>query len=119
VREEVRQAQAQAKAAASNPQLANENTRLQRELEQVKANTVAQVAVNACQNNLRQIQAAAQQWGLEKQKPAGTPVTPADLLEVAKYIPGGKIPTCPSGGTYGLFVVGTPPPCSVPGHAVR
>jgi hypothetical protein len=75
----------------------------------VKARTTSQQ--NACINNLRQIDAAKQQWALEKGKPA-TAVPTWD--DIQPYI--GQIPHCPAGGTYTINAVGERPTCSVPGH---
>jgi hypothetical protein len=118
VRDEARQAQTAMKTASANPQLANENNKLKTELEQLKQTGAAQVAQAACVNNLRQIAGLAQQWAQLHQKPAGTPLSPADLIEVARALPGGRVPVCPAGGTYGVVVVGANPQCSVPGHVV-
>jgi len=58
----------------------------------VKARNTAQS--NACINNMRQIDSAIQQWALE----AGKKNTDApDPNEIAKYIKGNKLPTCPAG----------------------
>jgi hypothetical protein len=70
---------------------------------------------NACINNLRQIDAAKQQWALEKNKPANAIPTAQDLLP---YFKDGIFPACPSGGTYVLNAVGELPSCSVPGHVL-
>jgi TolA-binding protein len=68
---------------------------------------------NACINILREIDAAKQQWALEKNKPASAVPAAQDLLP---YFKDGVFPTCPSGGTYTLNAVGELPSCSVPGH---
>jgi len=68
---------------------------------------------NACINNLRQIDAAKQQWALEKGKQA-TDVPTWDDIKPYLY----KIPQCPAGGTYTINAVGERPTCSVPGHAL-
>ena len=71
---------------------------------------------NACVNYLRQIDGAKQQWALENRKnAAAVPVA----LELAPYFKDGLIPKCPAGGTYILGSVGTPPRCSIPGHALQ
>jgi hypothetical protein len=75
----------------------------------VKARTASQQ--NACINNLRQIDAAKQQWALEKGKTA-TDVPTWD--DIQPYI--GRILHCPVGGTYTINAVGEKPTCSVPGH---
>jgi hypothetical protein len=73
------------------------------------------IARNACINNLRQIDAAKQQWALEKSKTADTVPTEQDLLP---YFKDGIFPACPSGGTYAINAVGEVPTCSVFGHAL-
>lgn len=70
---------------------------------------------NACINNLRQIDAAKQQWALEKNKTAEAVPTAQDL---APYFKDNALPACPSGGTYSINAVGELPTCSVPGHAL-
>jgi DNA repair exonuclease SbcCD ATPase subunit len=71
--------------------------------------------LNACINNLRQIDGAKQQWALEHGKTAGALLTPADLQP---YLKSNTLPSCPGGGVYNLNPVGIPPICSVPGHAL-
>jgi chromosome segregation ATPase len=70
---------------------------------------------NACINNLRQIDAAKQQWALEKNKTPEAIPTVQDLLP---YLKDGVFPVCPSGGTYTLNAVGELPSCSIPGHVL-
>jgi chromosome segregation ATPase len=77
------------------------------------ASTTAQV--NACINNLRQIDAAKQGWALEYNRPANAVPTVQDLLP---YFADGLAPVCPSGGIYTLNAVGLPPTCSVSGHVL-
>jgi hypothetical protein len=77
----------------------------------VKARTTAQE--NACINNLRQIDAAKNQWALEKNKKTGDVPTEVDL---EPYLMNGKFPVCPQGGTYTIGAVGEKPTCSIPGH---
>ena len=68
---------------------------------------------NADINNLRQIDAAKQQWALENGKKVGDLVTEADITP---YLSGGKIPKSPAGGKYTIGKVGENPTCSIPGH---
>jgi len=77
------------------------------------ARTTAQQ--NACINNLRQIDAAKNQFALEKGKKNGDAITEADITP---YIRGGVLPKCPSGGTYTIGKVGETPTCSIPGHVL-
>ena len=63
----------------------------------VKARATSQA--NACINNLRQIDAAANQFALEKGKKTGDTVTMnTDLTPYIKLNSTGKIPPCPAGG---------------------
>ena len=82
----------------------------------VKARETAQT--NACINNLRQIDAAKQEWALENNKPSTDTPTQADLthLKNNRYFKNGRFPTCPAGGTYTIGSVGEAPTCSIPGH---
>ena len=64
---------------------------------------------NPCLNNLRQIDAAANQFALEKGKRTGDPIDfPNDLTPYIK-----KTPVCPAGGTYSLKRVGEDSTCSI------
>jgi hypothetical protein len=78
---------------------------------------------NACINNLRQIDAAANQFAFEHGKTNGDAINfPNDLTNYIKLNRYGKIPGCPSGGTYTLKKVGDMPTCSlsnaVPPHVL-
>ena len=77
----------------------------------VKARSTSQQ--NACINNLRQLDAAKNQWALEKGKKDGDVPTKEDLMPHLR-----KWPVCPQGGTYTINTVGKPPECSIPGHAL-
>ena len=69
---------------------------------------------NACINNLRQIDAAANQFALEHNLTNGSPINfPSDLTPYIKLNKDGKIPQCPQGGVYHLTRVGEPPTCSL------
>jgi len=86
----------------------------------VKARATSQA--NACINNLRQIDAAANQFALEAHKVNGAAITyPGDLTPYIKLNAVGSIPGCPANGTYTCANVGTSPACSLantvtPGH---
>lgn len=69
----------------------------------------------ACQNNLRTIQGAKQQWATEHQKLPSALMTTADLLP---YLKVNAMPTCPAGGVYTLNPVSVPPFCNIPGHSI-
>jgi len=88
----------------------------------VKARATSQA--NACINNLRQIDAAANQFALEKGKTTGaTIVLTTDLTPYIKLNTNQSIPPCPAGGTYALTQVGTNPTCTLssltPAHALQ
>ena len=69
---------------------------------------------NACINNLRQIDAAANEFALEKGKTNGDAINyPDDLTPFIKLNKDGKIPPCPSGGIYSIKKVGDKPTCSL------
>ncbi len=64
---------------------------------------------NACRSNLRQIQAAKEQWAMAtNQGPTATPnwgnLVPAFIQ---------RQPSCPSGGTYTIGNLQTNPTCSI------
>jgi hypothetical protein len=67
---------------------------------------------SACRNNLRQIDAAINEFALEHKKHTGDSVTLADLTPYIKLNGRGEIPGCPAGGKYTIGPVGTPPTCS-------
>jgi hypothetical protein len=77
----------------------------------VKARETSQK--NACINNLRQIDAAKQQWAIENKKQSTDTSTMEDLQ---RYL--GKVPVCPEGGTYTIGSVGEKPTCSQAGHVL-
>jgi prepilin-type N-terminal cleavage/methylation domain-containing protein len=83
----------------------------------VKARTTSQL--DACLNNLRQIDGAAQTYALENNKQPGDTYT---LDEIKIYLnrgTAGSIPQCPGGGTYGPgFTFGQPPICTIPTHVL-
>ena len=75
----------------------------------IKARTTAQM--NACINNLRQIDGAIQQWALETKKDTTATVT---FPDISSYLKNSVI--CPSGGTafsdsYNLATVGDKSTC--------
>jgi prepilin-type N-terminal cleavage/methylation domain-containing protein len=78
----------------------------------VKARATSQA--NACINNLRQIDGAAQQWALEKGKTTGAAISyPSDLTPYIKLNSASSIPPCPANGTYTDAKVGDVPTCSL------
>ncbi len=105
---QVQSVQAQAEATRNNAAQALAQA------QQLQNSSRTQAQINACINNLRQIDGAIQQWALENRQPATVRVTPADVV---RYL-GGVMPVCPAGGVYTLNTVSTPPTCSVPGHVL-
>jgi prepilin-type N-terminal cleavage/methylation domain-containing protein len=79
----------------------------------VKARTTSQM--NACINNLRQIDGGIQQWALETKAAATAAVATTDVTPYLK-----SAPVCPSAGTGGAFAtsytlttVAAPPTCAI------
>jgi hypothetical protein len=70
-------------------------------------------SVNACINNLRQIDAAKNQWALENNKTNSTVAFVNDITPYIKLDTNGDIPKCPQGGTYTIGKVGENPTCSL------
>jgi type II secretory pathway pseudopilin PulG len=71
-------------------------------------------SANTCINNLRQIDAAAQEFAQEKGKTNGEAIIyPNDLTPYIKLNKDGKIPPCPKGGVYSIKKVGDVPTCSL------
>ena len=131
LRNEKQQLSKQADAAQTQAQLAQmhadqamkagsaravEIARLQAEMEARAKATAPNPQRDACVNNLRQIDAAKQQWALEYNRPANAAPTPQDI---APYLTGNVMPVCPNGGTYTLNVVSNVPSCSIPGHVLQ
>jgi prepilin-type N-terminal cleavage/methylation domain-containing protein len=78
----------------------------------VKSRATSQA--NACINNLRQIDAAANQFALEQGKTTGSTINfPTDLTPYIKLNANSSIPPCPAGGTYSDPAVGSVPTCSL------
>lgn len=68
---------------------------------------------NACENNMRWIDVAKDQWAIENGKTNGTTVNINDLVN-GKYLPE-KVLKCPSGGQYKYNVIGENCRCSIHG----
>ena len=81
----------------------------------VQANAAARQR-NACITNLRQIDAAKNQFALERRKTTGYPVSENDIKPYIKLDARGNLPKCPGGGKYIIGKVGEPPTCSAPDH---
>jgi len=82
----------------------------------VKARSTSQI--NACINNLRQIDAVTQQWALEEKKAATTPAI-GNEVAIYGYLQGNQVPVCPANGSYTLpaAVIGSPT-CSIALHVL-
>lgn len=92
----------------------------------VKARATSQA--NACINNMRQIDAAVNQFALEQHKTTGgtAPTLTTDLTPYIKLNAAGVIPPCPANGTYTVGTIGALPQvtCSLassvtPAHALQ
>jgi prepilin-type N-terminal cleavage/methylation domain-containing protein len=65
---------------------------------------------NACINNLRQIDAAINEWALENGQSTGNSVS--SVMTISSYIKlnaNSSVPGCPAGGTYSTTIVGATP----------
>ena len=86
-----------------------------------------QAQVNACINNLRQIDAAKQQWALEFRQPGSMTPQLSDIVDYLVRGTGGRVPVCPASqgntnfaASYTINAVTNPPVCVVAGttHAL-
>ncbi|HEY5297865.1 MAG TPA: prepilin-type N-terminal cleavage/methylation domain-containing protein [Verrucomicrobiae bacterium] len=77
----------------------------------VRARTTSQA--NACINNLRQIDAAKNEWALEQGQTTGTSVTDNDISPYIKMNANNSVPGCPAGGIYTVGTVGNNPTCTI------
>ena len=77
----------------------------------VRARATAQA--NACINNLRQIDAAVNQWALENKAVTDQAVAMTDLTIYIKLNSANLIPQCPANGIYSVTLVGKNPTCSL------
>jgi prepilin-type N-terminal cleavage/methylation domain-containing protein len=81
----------------------------------VKARTTSQL--DACLNNLRQIDGAAQTYALENNKQPSMAYTLSDIKVYIHLDASGNLPTCPANGSYGPgLTFGVPPFCTIHGH---
>ena len=116
------QSQAQsAQAQAQNAQAQFQNAQQQAQAAQAQAaalrlNVTPEARTGVCINNLRQIDAAKQQWAVENGRTADAMPTAADL---ARYLPTKALPVCPAGGAYTLNAVNVKPACNMPGHVLQ
>ena len=77
----------------------------------MKARTTSQR--NACINNLRQVEAAKEQWAMENRQAQGAAIVTTDVNSYLK-----APPVCPAGGTYDYKVIGTNATCTASGHTL-
>jgi prepilin-type N-terminal cleavage/methylation domain-containing protein len=73
---------------------------------------------NSCIANLKQIDAAKEQWAMDNKKATGDLPAWSDLVGTGATGYMKSQPTCPSGGTYTVDVIGTNPSCDQAGHAL-
>ena len=74
----------------------------------IKARATSQQ--NACINNLRQIDAAINEWAMETGQSNGATVASAQTVSAyIKMNANNSVPTCPAGGTYSTSTVGATP----------
>jgi len=84
----------------------------------------ARAQATGCINNLKQVEAAAEQFAVEQGKNDGDRINyPDDLTPYIKLNAARKIPGCPAGGSYSISAVGAAPVCSLgnnvnPAHVV-
>ncbi|MDR3460102.1 MAG: hypothetical protein P4N60_21965 [Verrucomicrobiae bacterium] len=113
-------AQAQAQAAQLQAQAAQAQLQTARQAAPPPAVAPAppmspETMMNQCINNLRQIDAAKNQWALENGKTSAATPKEEDL---APYLKGNVVPTCPAGGVYTLNALDKSPTCSIEGHVL-
>ena len=65
--------------------------------------------LNACINNLRQIDSGKAQWALAQKKDDSDPIV---IAEVNQYLKGNTAPECPGGGRYLYGRMGADPRCT-------
>src|ERR1700720_183084 len=83
----------------------------------VKARTTSQA--DACINNLRQLDGAAEQYALENARTSGATYTLTVLKPYIQLDSSGNLPACPANGTYSPgTTVSNPPTCTIPGHVM-
>lgn len=70
--------------------------------------------LNSCLGNLRRLESAKDIYASENRKGDGDSITWDNIIpDHIKYMP-----TCPSGGTYSIQLIGQNPQCSVETHAL-
>jgi prepilin-type N-terminal cleavage/methylation domain-containing protein len=77
----------------------------------IKARATSQA--NACINNLRQIDAAINEWALETGQKNGDPVTAVSVISAyIKLNSSNSVPGCPANGNYTTANIGSTPQIS-------
>jgi prepilin-type N-terminal cleavage/methylation domain-containing protein len=82
----------------------------------VRARTTSQV--NACINNLRQIDGAIQTWALENLQVSTAIPNQSSITPYLGLGSAGTWPACPANGTYTLNQVSSPPTCNIANHVL-
>jgi hypothetical protein len=80
----------------------------------VKARGTAQT--KTCEDCLRQLDGAKQQWAIDERKNGTAIPKPNELYGQELYLV--RPPVCPNGGTYSINAVNKVPTCSHPGHSI-
>jgi prepilin-type N-terminal cleavage/methylation domain-containing protein len=81
----------------------------------VKARSTSQM--NACINNLRQMDGAMEEYALETKLPSTATYALSNLNPYIKLTTGSNLPLCPGGGTYSAGAsVTVAPTCSLSGQ---
>jgi hypothetical protein len=110
-------AQSQAQAAQAQAQSFQQQAQsAQAQAAALRINAPPEARAGVCINNLRQIDAAKQQWAQVNGRPPESLPGPADI---APYLPNRSIPVCPGGGGYSINAVNVKPTCSIPGHVLQ
>jgi len=65
----------------------------------------------SCVANLKQIEAAKEQWCMDNKQSASSTPTDTDLYGTTNYVK--NTPSCPSSGTYTIGDMSTRPVCSI------
>jgi prepilin-type N-terminal cleavage/methylation domain-containing protein len=82
----------------------------------VRARTQSQM--NACINNLRQLDGAVQQYALEQKLASSASYTLSNLKPYIKLTSGGNLPLCPANGSYSAgSTVTNAPTCTLSASA--
>jgi hypothetical protein len=114
--QQMQSAQSQAQAAQAQAQNFQQQAQAaQAQAAAARLNPAPDVRTGICMNNLRQIDAAKQQWAAATGRTADSP-GPADI---APYLPTRAMPVCPAGGAYTINAINVKPACNIPGHVLQ